>query len=156
MRDSNSESVWTKKADHLIENDNASWSTMGQSWLTRIVAGFKTGRKSGQYDVVISFAGEDRSYAADLATRLQAAGLSVFYDDFERAALLGQNLYEYLSDVYQNKGRYSVVLYRSTTLGRGGRSSNGEPSKRVAFENRVRTACRSELMTRSCPAYSLQ
>jgi hypothetical protein len=110
MRNSGGDDIWTKKAEHLIESANAPWSTQAQSWHSKMFGGFKAARKSSEYDAVISFAGEDRPYASDLAKRLQAAGLSVFYDDFERAALLGQNLYEYLSDVFQNKGRYSVVL----------------------------------------------
>lgn len=62
------------------------------------------------YDVVISFAGEDRTYAAMIAKGLVAKGLKVFYDDFERPVLWGHNLYEYLSDLYQNQARYSVAL----------------------------------------------
>jgi tetratricopeptide (TPR) repeat protein len=67
-------------------------------------------QQEASYDIVISFAGEDRSYASQLARKLMERGITVFYDDFERAALWGKDLYEYLSDVYQNRGRYCVVL----------------------------------------------
>ena len=36
--------------------------------------------KEKQYDVALSFAGEDRPYAEQLANRLQTGGHSVFYD----------------------------------------------------------------------------
>jgi tetratricopeptide (TPR) repeat protein len=84
-------------------------------WTTRakcIVTTAPTERNlsSATYDVVISFAGEDRVTAESLATRLVERGLSVFYDDYERTSLWGENLYEYLTEVYQNRGRYCVVL----------------------------------------------
>jgi hypothetical protein len=67
-------------------------------------------RHHRRYDVVLSFAGEDRAYAEALANGLVERRLDVFYDDFERAALWGENLYEYLSDLYQKRARYCVVL----------------------------------------------
>jgi hypothetical protein len=86
--------LWTKKAAELI--GETKHETTNQ-W------GFR-------FDVVLSFAGEDRASAEELANRLAALGLSVFYDDFERASLWGQNLYEYLTDIYQNQAKYCVVL----------------------------------------------
>jgi len=97
MRNAGIENVWTKRAAHLIAERNPA----------------ERQPPSTRYDVIISFAGEDRPYACNLATKLQASGFSVFYDDFERAALWGENLYEYLTDIYQNKGRYCVVLVSS-------------------------------------------
>src|SRR5216684_644847 len=66
--------------------------------------------KSYPYDVALSFAGEDRSYADALAEALHQRGLTVFYDKYEKANLWGKNLYTYLSDVYQNKARYCVMF----------------------------------------------
>lgn len=66
--------------------------------------------KTYPYDVALSFAGEDRSYADALAEALQQRGLSVFYDTYEKFTLWGKNLYTYLSDVYQNKARYCVMF----------------------------------------------
>ncbi len=40
-----------------------------------------------EYDVAVSFAGEDRQYAEDLAKRLKRGGYRVFYDEFEQAQL---------------------------------------------------------------------
>src|SRR5437588_514692 len=62
------------------------------------------------YDIALSFAGEDRMYANALAEALRLRGLNIFYDKYERSTLWGKNLYTYLSDVYQNKARYCVML----------------------------------------------
>ncbi len=63
-----------------------------------------------QFDIAISFAGEDRQTAQRLAEAFTSRGLVVFYDDDRQADLLGENLTEYLSDIYRNRSRYCVVL----------------------------------------------
>jgi|SRR5688572_3227055 len=64
-----------------------------------------------QYDVAISFAGEDRDTARALANELLSSfGLRVFYDDYEQAALWGKNLTEYLVDIYRKRARFCAVL----------------------------------------------
>jgi TIR domain len=62
------------------------------------------------YDVALSFAGEDRAHARQLAKLLREKGFSVFYDEYEQATLWGRNLYTHLSDVYQNKARYCLMF----------------------------------------------
>ncbi len=66
--------------------------------------------KHYDYDVALSYASEDRGYADTLATSLQREGAKVFYDKYEKAMLWGQDLYTYLSDIYQNKARYCVIF----------------------------------------------
>ena len=66
--------------------------------------------KKKQYDVVLSFAGEDRHHAEKLAKLLEAGGYSVFYDEFERAQLWGKDLYVHLSSVYKDQARYCVIF----------------------------------------------
>jgi len=58
---------------------------------------------SYEYDVALSFAGEDRAYVEEVANSLNNRGVKVFYDLFEEANLWGKNLYEYLSEIYQSK-----------------------------------------------------
>lgn len=62
------------------------------------------------YDVALSFAGEDRDYVKEVAKLLTAAGVSVFYDQFEKALLWGKNLIDHLADIYQNRSRYVVMF----------------------------------------------
>jgi tetratricopeptide (TPR) repeat protein len=69
-----------------------------------------TSEKAYSYDVAISYAGEDRDYVQALADALRQQGVSVFYDRYEKATLWGKNLYDYLSDLYQNRARYCVML----------------------------------------------
>jgi hypothetical protein len=62
------------------------------------------------YEVALSFAGEQRSEVEKVAACLKSAGVTVFYDDYEKANLWGKNLYDHLSDVYQNKARYCIIF----------------------------------------------
>lgn len=62
------------------------------------------------YDVALSFAGEDRSYVSQVAHILNSLGVRVFYDEFEEVKLWGKDLYTYLDDIYQNKARYCVIF----------------------------------------------
>jgi hypothetical protein len=63
-----------------------------------------------EFDIALSFAGEDRVYVDQVANLLRDSGVKVFYDLFEEANLWGKNLYEYLSDVYQNKALYTIMF----------------------------------------------
>jgi hypothetical protein len=62
------------------------------------------------YDVVFSFAGEDRGYVVQVADTLRSAGISVFYDDYEEVALWGKDLVEHFDQVYRRSGRYCVLF----------------------------------------------
>lgn len=67
-------------------------------------------QKDFAYDVALSFAGEDRPYVAQVASALSAAGVDVFYDEYEAATLWGKDLYVHLRDVYQNQARFTVIF----------------------------------------------
>lgn len=62
------------------------------------------------YDVALSFAGEDRPYVAKVAEALVAAGVKVFYDEYETVTLWGKDLYLHLRDVYLNQARHTVLF----------------------------------------------
>jgi hypothetical protein len=62
------------------------------------------------YDVALSFAGEDRAYVEQVARELRQAGVKVFYDEFEQDKLWGTNLYDHLSDVYKKRARFTVMF----------------------------------------------
>lgn len=62
------------------------------------------------YDVALSFAGEDRPYVRKVADALILKEIKVFYDEYQKAQLWGQNLYVHLQDIYQNQAKYTVVF----------------------------------------------
>ncbi len=63
-----------------------------------------------EFDVALSYAGEERSYVHGVANCLRKNGVRVFYDEFFTADLWGQNLYTYLDTVYRQKSRFTVVF----------------------------------------------
>jgi hypothetical protein len=63
-----------------------------------------------EYDVALSFAGEDRDYVQKVAEALRERGIRVFYDKYEQAALWGKDLYAFLGDVYQRKARLCLMF----------------------------------------------
>lgn len=63
-----------------------------------------------EYDVCLSFAGDDRDYVREVADALTQRGIRVFYDEYKQADLWGKNLYDHLADVYSNAARYCVMF----------------------------------------------
>jgi peptidoglycan hydrolase-like protein with peptidoglycan-binding domain len=63
-----------------------------------------------EYDVALSFAGEDRNFADDLAEILRRNDVRVFYDSYEQANLWGKPLIEHLEDVYSRRARFCVMF----------------------------------------------
>lgn len=63
-----------------------------------------------EYQVALSFAGEDRAYVSQVANHLREMQLRLFYDDYENVDLWGKDLYVHLDDVYRNRARYCVVF----------------------------------------------
>jgi TIR domain-containing protein len=63
-----------------------------------------------EYDVCLSFAGEDRPYVDRVASKLRDLGVRVFYDGYEEAELWGKNLYQHLADVYRKRARFCVIF----------------------------------------------
>jgi hypothetical protein len=65
---------------------------------------------SHEFDVALSYTGEDRGYVAAVADGLREAGVRVFYDEFQVADLWGADLYGYLDDVYRKRARFTIVF----------------------------------------------
>jgi TIR domain len=65
---------------------------------------------SFQFDVALSFAGEDRKYVDRIADGLRSKGVRVFYDRYEQATLWGKDLYEHLDHIYQRAARFCVLF----------------------------------------------
>ncbi|MHA2474771.1 MAG: TIR domain-containing protein [Promethearchaeota archaeon] len=67
-------------------------------------------KKKFEWDVAISFAGEDRQIAEKLANKFRSHGIKVFYDEFYKSKLWGKNLSNYFRKVYGPKSRYVIPL----------------------------------------------
>jgi hypothetical protein len=63
-----------------------------------------------QYDICLSFAGEERYYVEQVAQALRQRGVSVFYDRYEEANLWGNDLYERLADIYSKQARFCLIF----------------------------------------------
>ena len=63
-----------------------------------------------EYDIAISFAGEDRDIAREIANSLAAQNIKVFFDEFEKEKLWGTNLYDHLSHVYTYAAKFCIIL----------------------------------------------
>jgi hypothetical protein len=70
----------------------------------------KRERSQRQYDVALSFAGEDRAYVDKVAERLKELGVSVFYDRFEQVELWGKDLAEQLGRIYGKQSRFVAIF----------------------------------------------
>ncbi|MCX6170009.1 MAG: TIR domain-containing protein [Ignavibacteriales bacterium] len=67
-------------------------------------------QKEYKYQVALSFAGEDRAYADQVANCLRKKSVKVFYDNFEEDILWGKDLYEYLDNIYRKESRFCVMF----------------------------------------------
>ncbi len=65
---------------------------------------------STEYDVALSFAGEDRAYVEEVAKALTSVGVKVFYDKLEETNLWGANLYDYLNEVYMKRSKFTIMF----------------------------------------------
>ena len=62
------------------------------------------------YDIAISFAGEDRNVASEIASGLVTKGLNVFYDEYAKTDLWGKDLYVHLTKIYRDESKYCLML----------------------------------------------
>jgi hypothetical protein len=62
------------------------------------------------YDVALSFAGEDRAIAQEIARSLNDRNIRVFYDRFEESGIWGKNLYDYLAEIYSTRAMFCLMI----------------------------------------------
>lgn len=65
--------------------------------------------KTVKYEIVLSFAGENRAYVEQVAAYLRAHEVKFFYDRYEEATLWGKDLAEHLDTVYRS-ARFCVIF----------------------------------------------
>lgn len=64
--------------------------------------------KRFEFDVALSFAGEQREYVKKVAACLHYNGIRVFFDEYED--LWGEDMYLHFDNIFQNKARFAVVF----------------------------------------------
>ncbi len=74
------------------------------------VVGGKSPGGTPTYEIVLSFAGEDRDYVEQVAESLVENDVAVFYDRYEEATLWGKDLAEHFDTVYRSSARYCVMF----------------------------------------------
>ena len=62
------------------------------------------------YDIALSFAGEDRGFADHLRDSLEELGHSIFYDFAEQHRIIGEDVEKYLGPIYRSGSRYVVAI----------------------------------------------
>ena len=70
--------------------------------------------RTKDYQVAISYAGEDLSLARNLFDGLQTKGVSVFFALNEQSQLWGKDLYQYFYEVFSRASHYCVILVSKT------------------------------------------
>jgi len=69
-----------------------------------------TNKLNTEYNIALSFAGENRNYVEQVAYYLLKNGYKVFYDKYDKISLWGKNLYTHLQDIYYNKSKYTIIF----------------------------------------------
>ncbi|MCU1373159.1 MAG: hypothetical protein JWO68_445, partial [Actinomycetia bacterium] len=72
--------------------------------------GFAGFAVDAEYDIALSFAGEDRPFAELLYDYLSDEELAVFYDFAEQDRILAENIEDYLAPIYESKARFVVAV----------------------------------------------
>ena len=66
--------------------------------------------ESYDYDVAVTFAGEDREFVEEVVRDIASAGYKVFYDQDEQVTLWGEELTEFFPKIYEERSRYAVMF----------------------------------------------
>lgn len=99
--------------NYVLKNDGFAMRASGQisgRAIYKVMSTTGSGGVGHEYEIVLSFAGEDREYVEKVAHILRANEVSLFYDNYEEASLWGKDLVEHLHKVYSGSGRYCVMF----------------------------------------------
>jgi len=88
------------------------------------------------YDVAISFAGEQREEAASIADCLKQHGIKVFLDTYEKSDLWGKNLFDHLTEIYQSKAEYCIILCSKEYVSKAWPTHERQVAQARALENK--------------------
>lgn len=69
-----------------------------------------TSAEDYEFDVAVSLAGEDRAFVEKVVSGLRMGDVRVFYDRDQQPAMWGENLVDFLGDVYGKRARYAILF----------------------------------------------
>jgi predicted Zn-ribbon and HTH transcriptional regulator len=88
-----------------------------------------------EFEIALSFAGEDRSTVEKLAKSLAKFEVSVFYDEFFKDQLWGKDLYQHLQGIYKDKADYCIVFVSKNYLKKSWTKHELKHAQSRAFES---------------------
>ncbi len=102
----------TQNASQAPATDRLGWPEYMRDdpGASRSLSRGEAGVENTQYEVALSFAGEQREYVERVARALQSRKVVAFYDDFEKVRLWGKDLIEELHEVFERKAALSVMF----------------------------------------------
>lgn len=68
------------------------------------------GRHTYDFDVALSFAGEDRDYVEDVNNALKAAGVRTFLDSDYLSDTWGEDLVDFFDGIYRKRSRFAILF----------------------------------------------
>ncbi|MFK4435157.1 TIR domain-containing protein [Paenibacillus sp. RC21] len=89
-------------------------SIVGQKVSTSAQSSEHNSKQDKKYDVGLSFANEDRAFVEMVLHHIRKTEIRFFYDKDEVAQIWGNDLYRYLTDVYVNQCKYTVVFHSAS------------------------------------------
>lgn len=105
--------ILTPKAKHSYEihgMENITWDNFKDLHSQVIVPSKAPTPSKYDYDVALSFAGEDREYVEKVAELLKSYDIPIFYDAYESTTLWGKDLYLHLDEVYRVRSKFYVMF----------------------------------------------
>ncbi len=90
-----------------------------------------------EYQVALSFAGEQRCYVGKVARSLQEQGISVFYDEFEEVSLWGESLIEKFKKVYAEDASFVVMFISKEYVKKSWPSHEGRLALNCAVQEKT-------------------
>jgi len=102
--------VPTTSKNHVIEEILRASGLISAEPPSEETARSRDMRDDFQYDIALSFAGEDREIAKEIYEKLSATGIEVFFDEVYQAELWGKNLPDEFQQRYGPKTRFVLPL----------------------------------------------
>jgi hypothetical protein len=89
--------------------------------------------KDNQYDLAISFAGEDRKVAEAIADKLTNLNYTVYYDKYEQSNLWGKDLYAHFIEVYGKSAKFCLMIISTNYANKSWTSHERKAAQAKAF-----------------------